>query len=982
METIALGFFLRFAQFALESVLTVLVGVVVAGIFRRMVGPASTRRLFGRGWQGLLRGWIAGMLLPVCSLGVIPVARELRRAGVPGGTVLSFVLAAPLLNPISFLYGLTLAEPIVILSFAAASLLISTLAGSFWDHLMATEAQQASAEQHAMRADAEPLPGEGPRRLLAVAVTAARELSGRDWLFYVIGLTGSALLAAFIPHAALQQSMMYSDPLSPLFMTALAVPIYSAPLPGMMKIGLMFDHGNSIGAAFVLFALGIGTSLGTLAWLISDFGTRRLLPWLAGYLTLIVAVGYLSEPILYDTRKADAGHTHAFDDYSCPFMKGIGFSDAWQQIQEKLKTAFGPLERPPVYALIAFVVAGFLLRRLDRDGRVERWLTALPATGEDPSAKPWWNRSVPGPILGFVTLLGLIAFSVIGAFLYYPDRGRCFDDMQAVYEETFVAIKTSRTDEAIRHIERWDLLVRKLEVGEYLRYWQVSREQSHSTANLRELLEEMRDELLAGQVNQAASLLPELEKEYRALKAAFPRDGSVSITPPPKPAHHDSDGIGPKVSLGRPLTRIIVQDHAARTLRWGDVRTTADGTMTLEPLEVVPGFPSLDPEKQTLVQMAAIGERILCGVRDQDDGQIGSGWIMLTSGVRYLDHGDHGHWLFRRKPRVLDHRIDADQGNPAHLYVYQDRFYLANDQKQGYSEFVPERWSLTSDLRGTPRFIPGGGNHITLAVAGQPPQVGYGTWIDGGGPNAGRVDVSRIPADGAPSLAYSFKLPTGVIHGSTEAAGKIFFAPSQGIDWVHADLDAKESAKTVTIQHIDLGKAGEKPRRTGAFTVHAGHVLCVTGSGTDSQLVVLDARLDTPEPLFVPLAGADGLKPVPPIIVTPPNQSPLALIFLDRDGSTEATDTLQIVTLDPNRDGIFTDARVDATLAVGQSAVSGHYGHHDAAADANGEFAFITNPGSGTIAALDLKQKVIVADFPVTGMPTHILTAGGRETDD
>ena len=98
-ESVFWGFLLRLGQGAIEASLMLVVGVVVAGVFRRMVGPAGTRRLFGSGVRGLFRGWLAGMLLPVRSLGVIPVARELRRCGVPGGTVLAFVLAAPLLNP-------------------------------------------------------------------------------------------------------------------------------------------------------------------------------------------------------------------------------------------------------------------------------------------------------------------------------------------------------------------------------------------------------------------------------------------------------------------------------------------------------------------------------------------------------------------------------------------------------------------------------------------------------------------------------------------------------------------------------------------------------------------------------------------------------------------------------------------------------------------------------------------------------------------
>lgn len=151
--------------------------------------------------------------------------------------------------------------------------------------------------------------------LLAVIVSAARELSGRDILFYTIGLARSAVLATLIPFGSLGHAMMHSDPLSPLFMTALGVPIYSAPLPGMMKIGLMFDHGNSVGAAFILFALGIGTSLGTLAWLGTDYGWWRLVPWVGAYALIVVGLAYAAEPIVYDTRKAEAGHTHAFDDY-------------------------------------------------------------------------------------------------------------------------------------------------------------------------------------------------------------------------------------------------------------------------------------------------------------------------------------------------------------------------------------------------------------------------------------------------------------------------------------------------------------------------------------------------------------------------------------------------------------------------------------------------------------------------------------------
>ncbi len=519
MESAFWAFALRFGQAGMDAALTLIIGVVTAGVLRRMLTPAGTRKLFGTGLRGLASGWLAGMLLPVCALGVIPVARELRRSGVPGGTVLAFVLAAPLLNPISFLYGLTLAEPTVILTFSAFSLALTTIAGFLWDRTFARTTDAAESATLAERADAEPAPPVGLKRMLAVFVTAAKELAGRDLVFYVIGLTGTALLSAVIPFGALGRTMLHSDKLSPLLMTGLAVPLFSSPLPGMMKIGLMFDHGNSIGAAFVLFAIGIGTSLGTLAWLILDFGWRRIVPWFLTYIVLVVALGYASETLLYDTRKAEADHTHAFDDYSSPFPAGTG--DLPTMMVKKLDEKFGPLEQQAVYGFFGLLAIGVLVRRLDAHGRIERWLTAKP-----PADKPrrGYDVILPGPVLGAFCLIGLVAFSVIGAYVYYPDRDQCLTQMFAIYADTAVAVNTGKKEEAIRNLELWDQLVRKLEVGTYLRSYGVTPEQSKTAENLRETIEVVRDELLADNPAGAKQKFKDLvNKAYTECKAAYPK---------------------------------------------------------------------------------------------------------------------------------------------------------------------------------------------------------------------------------------------------------------------------------------------------------------------------------------------------------------------------------------------------------------------------------------------------------------------------
>ena len=135
-QAIFWGAVLRFAQAFIQSTPTILVGLAVAAIFRRLMGHENTRRLFGCGtWREVPQAWLVGMLLPICSLGVIPVAREMRRARIAGGTILAFAMTAPLFNPLSMLYGLTLSEPFVILAFAFCTLLVVTAVGVAWGWL-------------------------------------------------------------------------------------------------------------------------------------------------------------------------------------------------------------------------------------------------------------------------------------------------------------------------------------------------------------------------------------------------------------------------------------------------------------------------------------------------------------------------------------------------------------------------------------------------------------------------------------------------------------------------------------------------------------------------------------------------------------------------------------------------------------------------------------------------------------------------------
>lgn len=508
-QTMVLSVLVRMGQTAIECTPTLAVGLLVAAILRRMVGAAGTRRIFGGdGLGGLFRAWFIGSLLPVCSLGVIPVAREMVRAGVPWPTVLSFVLAAPNLNPLSFLYGLTLSEPMVIVFFVLTTMGISIVGGELWGRFFST------GEPIPVHGD-EAMPAPGLGRLGLVFVTACRETIGASLPYCLASIVLTGVLAGLIPHGALSTTMRHDSWLSTPVMALVGTALYSGVLQGMMRIGLIFEHGNSTGAAFALFALGVGLNLGLVGWLVVSKGPR-ILAWMALVVGMVVLAGWSMDKTLYFAEE-EASHTHAFDDWTSPFPggTGAGFGEVWNKWVQKAEV----LEPLAIALLTVQALVGVVLLGLDRNSRIETWLCRTKVNNGRPESI--FNRGVPGPVLGLVALAGLVVFSLVSLYIYYPPAEEAFNEISRVRADALTAVRIGRTQDAIRQLEAWDLLTRKLQVGEFLRKGMLDKQQSELAEGLREELEAMRDDLLAGNLEGARSKIIQVEKAHTLCRTRF-----------------------------------------------------------------------------------------------------------------------------------------------------------------------------------------------------------------------------------------------------------------------------------------------------------------------------------------------------------------------------------------------------------------------------------------------------------------------------
>jgi len=85
-----------------EAMPFLLLGSLLGAVVSVYVGESTLEKLANRSLPvQLLLGCLAGLVLPTCECGVVPVVRRLLSKGVPPGVAIPFMLAAPVVNPIS-----------------------------------------------------------------------------------------------------------------------------------------------------------------------------------------------------------------------------------------------------------------------------------------------------------------------------------------------------------------------------------------------------------------------------------------------------------------------------------------------------------------------------------------------------------------------------------------------------------------------------------------------------------------------------------------------------------------------------------------------------------------------------------------------------------------------------------------------------------------------------------------------------------------
>jgi uncharacterized membrane protein YraQ (UPF0718 family) len=294
----------------LESSAYMIFGLLVSGLLRVFMNPASVAQHFGHGRiKSVVKAALLGIPIPLCSCGVLPAAVSLKKQGANSGATTAFLISTPESGVDSIAISYALLDPIMTVARPVAAF-FSAMAAGISENLFKQKKDQA-VERPDLSCPVDgccdgvdcPPEAHGRHHTFQQRITAGVRYAFMDvWgdlvLWFFIGLLLAGLITTAIP-AGMVDRYLGGGIHSMLLMLVFSVPLYICATASTPIAAALILKGVSPGAALVFLLAGPATNVTSLTVLFGILGKRATAIYLLAVSAAAVGFGLLVDEVYH-----------------------------------------------------------------------------------------------------------------------------------------------------------------------------------------------------------------------------------------------------------------------------------------------------------------------------------------------------------------------------------------------------------------------------------------------------------------------------------------------------------------------------------------------------------------------------------------------------------------------------------------------------------------------------------------------------------
>ena len=273
-------------------VLFIAISTIIAFVLMYIPQDKLKNWLSGKGILGNIMAVLFGAVTPFCACSTVPITLGLLQAGVPFGTVMSFVIASPLMDPLVFiLLGTFLGWKVAVIFFLLTSL-ISVVAGVVLEKLGWAD----QVKRVRIKGDGHTLDEEVPKELKKKIKKAFLKAWGdfkSVFLYMIIGVAIGAAIYGYLPAELLAKVAGPENPFAVLVVTLIGMPLYIRVESAIPIALALLGKGASMGAVIALIISGAGIAIPELTMFAGIFKKKIIIAFIIIVFIMAVLSGLL-----------------------------------------------------------------------------------------------------------------------------------------------------------------------------------------------------------------------------------------------------------------------------------------------------------------------------------------------------------------------------------------------------------------------------------------------------------------------------------------------------------------------------------------------------------------------------------------------------------------------------------------------------------------------------------------------------------------